>query len=723
MPINRSISSTEEVLVSSQVPGKNLYVLGNFDNGVTVLSQQTRALNLAWALVEEKRVPCLKPAENAGEDSDHRIAIIGAGFAGLTIAAGLISKGAKSSITIFEQRDTLLPLQHGSDTRWLHPHIYNWPANGSEASAAMLPVLNWTAARASDVVVQVLTEWKKTVALKKYSVDVFCNTRHLQISTDEKSNSKMSIEWIGERRDAHSLNSSQSERLNAVGLTQKFDLVIVATGFGLERDNALSYWRNDIIAQPNLEQARRMYLISGQGDGAMIDLLRVRISHYRQDRILSEVFGHSHDFMELILKIYEEVVSTPDKDLFGDFENLSVVLPDEFEAALQFMSARLRRDTDAILRLKVRKISDLFNSIKIKMSFQNKILVYFLYKCGGFVPSRASEADIATEHVIPDERVLKRHGTDRLGPLELLLSEELYSLVTNHRENDIRYKFQQTDKELWSGGYFGFFGTLEEGKSANASGIVTSQWRKEYLPGPTELVATSFCSALAGVIRKNHSLDKRLRVTIHRAINFGAEEVLQQCCEYFGVNVPPVGGGSAGRAFPAINATIGLAYRCRRTIRSFSGIGPDCIESAMQVLQLQAASGKMVADIQFVLAIPVLEPQAKGAFIGPSPVAAVIYIDSTDPDYYLANDHLEEIVQITSQFLSALVGSASSQMDRIQNVPIGILECDPPEPEALPAEVAMALEIVEDVSPPRSDKKFQFNFDYSDFIPVRTEVT
>jgi hypothetical protein len=62
---------------------------------------------------------------------------------------------------VFEKRAALCPLQEGSDTRWVHPRIYDWPNEGSTSPAAALPILNWNAGRASDVVVEVLDEWKK----------------------------------------------------------------------------------------------------------------------------------------------------------------------------------------------------------------------------------------------------------------------------------------------------------------------------------------------------------------------------------------------------------------------------------------------------------------------------------------------------------------------------------------------------------------------------------
>jgi NADPH-dependent 2,4-dienoyl-CoA reductase/sulfur reductase-like enzyme len=101
------------------VRGYPLYLVGIFERGVTVYSQQIRALNLVCTLVEHGNLSCMARTGNASVRPSKRttIAIIGGGFAGLTAAAALVKKGVVADITIFEQRDTLLPLQQGSDTR------------------------------------------------------------------------------------------------------------------------------------------------------------------------------------------------------------------------------------------------------------------------------------------------------------------------------------------------------------------------------------------------------------------------------------------------------------------------------------------------------------------------------------------------------------------------------------------------------------------------------
>src|SRR5579884_3263930 len=106
---------------------KNLYLLGTFEKGLTIYNQQVRALNLVWAMIETAPTSALQ-----------RVAVIGGGFAGLTAASGLLQKGVEH-VSLFEKRAALCPLQEGSDTRWVHPRIYDWPKEGSTSPTAALP--------------------------------------------------------------------------------------------------------------------------------------------------------------------------------------------------------------------------------------------------------------------------------------------------------------------------------------------------------------------------------------------------------------------------------------------------------------------------------------------------------------------------------------------------------------------------------------------------------
>lgn len=685
-----------------------LYLVGAFDERVTVLSQQIRALNLVWALVESSTLPIRKKPRR-------KLAIVGAGFTGLTFAAGLVQKRAPLDITIFEERDTLLPLQQGSDSRWLHPQIYDWPAEGSEASAAMLPVLNWTAGRASDVVVQVLREWERLVkeeSAEAGNIRLFCNTRHLQISHCPGDAKKAQIEWVGESRKPY--NGTAGEP--STGASEPFDFVIMAVGFGLELNSTSSYWRNETLGQPSLNPARRTYLISGQGDGAMIDLLRLRISQYRQDRILEELFAEKDSLLCELKALRADLSHEPaGTALFQKFEALgssSATARTELNILLDGLRNRLRRDTDAILHLRVRNFADLFGSNVSRVSFQNALLVYLLFKCGGFSPSYEEEDALVKRFAIQPEHVVRRHGINRIQQFERLLSKEFVGVIEADRKKNGGGRLLQAAKIRWTGGYFGIPGRL-----ANISSVsdrTRKSWRKEYLPGPTSLLATVLCGALVGSLRRLRPSADQFRVTLHRVLKIDEEELLQQACEYLGAGAPSASIG-AGRTFPAQNATIGLAYMCRRVIRSRRDVHTGALQTAMLELKLNLASSKMASDVQFVLAIPILQPTTD--FLPPSPVAGVVYIDSHSPEFWLTNAEVSELCTLIQHSLAGLQG-VNSLFDRLRNIRLSDSADNPKATAELPGNVASELEILTTVQPPATHSPFHFNFDHSDLTPA-----
>jgi len=166
--------------------GPGIYLIGCLERGVTLYSQQVRAHNLAWALWQRER---------EGGRQLGRVAIVGGGVAGLTIAACVLCLFNESvTVSLFEQRWDLLPLQQGSDARWLHPKIYSWPEQGSRVPSASLPVLDWSEGRASDVARMILKEFGKYI--NSFSspdrLRVYLGLRNFQISADTKE-----ITWIG----------------------------------------------------------------------------------------------------------------------------------------------------------------------------------------------------------------------------------------------------------------------------------------------------------------------------------------------------------------------------------------------------------------------------------------------------------------------------------------------------------------------------------------------
>ncbi|MFB9122519.1 FAD-dependent monooxygenase [Paraburkholderia dipogonis] len=730
--------NSEDLLKRYKVPGQNIFLIGTFDAGVTVLDQQVRALNLVWALVEQDFLQYHRQSNVAGPAGrPQRVAIVGGGFAGLTAAAGLLRKGINADITLFEQRDTLLPLQQGSDSRWLHPHIYDWPKVGSLSGAALLPVLNWTAARASDVVVQILGEWKATYrewhGTSENKFRLYCNARHVQVHETGTDRNQLRIEWVGEQRSpedgitAVPLNGSPSATYHTVttGSSEEFDIVLLAVGFGTERDTEQSYWRNETYAQPSLDSQRHTYVVSGQGDGAMMDLLRLRVSQFRQDRILGEIFEGKKqlvDALQEIQALHTGLNAAP--GLFNALEVLSDRHPDEFATVRDRMSRRLRRDTEVILSLQVKKFSELFDPATRRISFQNRVLVYLLYKCGGFFPSSRGTDELERDSELIAERVVRRHGTRRDEMLKDVLSEYLYKLISSARtEKDANY-FLQPHAPAWRGGYFGFPG--RELDAVHLPETTKSSWKKEYLPGPTALMATAFCASLSGVLAAGHSSDFRLRVVLHRVVSFGGREVLQQACDYQGVALSHADKSGVARTFPTHVGTIGLAFGTRQIIRSRKKVSPTELRLYMKspARALNEASRDMSPSVTFVLAIPIVEPPEPNRHTPPSSVVGVIYIDSQQPGYFINNKVLSGIVTMADGFVSGLQVLSESRLQRLSNMAPPVLFA----PNKIVAETnshplfdATAKRLLEEVTsivPPMTGGPFQMNFDYSEFVAL-----
>jgi len=382
---------------------KGVYLIGSLERGVTVYGQQVRAHNLVWALWELDK-------KEAKEVVD--VAVVGGGIAGLTAAACTLGLFPNAKVAVFERSWDLCPLQQGCDSRWLHPRIYGWPEPGSRAPSASLPVLNWQEGRASDVADQILRRFAKYSEphRAKGNLRLYLGVDHLRISAEKKD-----IEWIGRVGipDGHFFRAGDAE-----GQSKKFDRIVLAMGFGMEAQHpdhpTPSYWRNEEYAQPALDGMTHSYVVSGYGDGALIDLCRLTIERFRQDRILDDLFGRDIEKTEAqLLPVCKE--ARTGKSIFDVLvATESKLLTD----ALRGLRGRIRKDTQAILHLsgkgakKNTALPDVFGNTS---SFMNRLLLYLLYRCGAFAPSFEPLDKVVREHSGPPESVICRYGPDTMA--------------------------------------------------------------------------------------------------------------------------------------------------------------------------------------------------------------------------------------------------------------------------------------------------------------------
>ena len=264
---NSVINDCETILAAMQIPHqKSVYCVGSFEKGkITIHSQQTRALNLAYALiVKELCTTDFKEHCLHLKKTNKSVAIIGAGFSGMTIAYAL-SNITQVSVTVYEQFQGTFDLQRKSD-RVIHPNVFDWPAPGCTEEQTSLPFFNWKMSEVKDVVNIFskhfdLRKKNYTANLKKYS--------HVKITGIESTDDYVTILQGG-------------ERIPAV-----FDIVIVCAGFGKEENHEQSYWLKDNDDR-NATQKKTKHLILGNGDGGIIDSIRTSLYDFRYDDFINK---------------------------------------------------------------------------------------------------------------------------------------------------------------------------------------------------------------------------------------------------------------------------------------------------------------------------------------------------------------------------------------------------------------------------------------------------
>lgn len=328
-----------EKFKDKNLPGT--YILGGFATRVTFHSQQIRAFNLIYALFKTRKL-------KAGSE----VCVIGGGLAGLTVAAAAKLKGCL--VTIYEEKDYLLGLQKGSQNRYVHPNIYDWPEEGCNINTTSLPCLNWSSGTAEEILKNIQKEWDADFST------VNTNVKH-PVNSISKDRNKPRI------------------TVNDPFIYKSFNCVIVATGFGVEKPlgsyPARSYWKSDQLHQQYSSPSQLThFLVSGCGDGGLIDILRLSLKEFSHEDFINNFLNDPSldDIKKKLLEIEEEA--------FDDPENASDILWDGYESLdfpkelLDKMAKNFRTDTKVVLNGKIP------TPMTLQSSLINRVGVYLLMK-------------------------------------------------------------------------------------------------------------------------------------------------------------------------------------------------------------------------------------------------------------------------------------------------------------------------------------------------------
>lgn len=407
----------EAILAATRVPQRRGYVycIGPYARRVSFSSQQHRALNLVWALKQDDQLR-----------KGMRIAIVGGGIAGLT--AALAFGFEQCTVHVFEQSQQKLSLQRHTEHRFVSPTINQWP-HVEPSITTRLPFLEWHAGSCAQAV-RVIE--KQFDAAAGRNVAVFDNVRVSEIRDPVDGRVRLDLEPLVPR-------ARLPEDID-------YDLAVIAIGFGEESNDTTlphtSYWQPDALEQHRSWHLKDEHLVSGCGDGGLIDALRIVHQHFDKgelaQRVASLLWGT--ELAETIRKA-EKVARVRSDGLqhlattYGDAARV-IDTDNHYDSVRKLLDTSLGKvGARAWLMDNELAAPYSFNAAPIhKLLVAHAMRHHRLRFQQGTLTIHEGMARINGTHAVkpPDSRVVIRHGA-RAAFGKLLTEDEIDSLETNQR--------------------------------------------------------------------------------------------------------------------------------------------------------------------------------------------------------------------------------------------------------------------------------------------------
>jgi Pyridine nucleotide-disulphide oxidoreductase len=262
-------------LSAHQVAGHLFDIAGRL-SPLSIRDQMIRAM----LFIERAQAAELIRPSTPADPEGRRLVIVGAGACGMTAAMCATAYGIP--VTVLERSDEMFRTQSQCATRWIDPHQYDWPTGHWDTDSFPLPVpaknplqmpLGWTAGFAQ----QVAGQWSRVVNIYQS----FSPTLDIRFNVSS---------W----HPAHIVGDGPltvfyTQHHAAVGSLLRAGAVAIATGFGAERVEVqgsnfrgFGFWESDPFSHlysgslgPGFPKTPPKILISGSGDGALQDFLRI----------------------------------------------------------------------------------------------------------------------------------------------------------------------------------------------------------------------------------------------------------------------------------------------------------------------------------------------------------------------------------------------------------------------------------------------------------------
>lgn len=649
---------------------KNKYLIGVFQKGITFYKQQVRAINIFYGLIKtEVLVP---PKEGLENKNRMKIGVIGGGIGGMTFAAVALKSGF--NVTIFEQKPVLLHMQNGCETRKIHPNIYDWPEKEKDSLSpyAKIPVLSWKNDTASNVAKHVIKEYLEIheeaneMSLGRSLIYPDCDIR--SISTRNSL-----IEVLFKLNPSIPQPDSRSNTIKS-----NFDILIFAPGYGIEigTDKEIykkvprtpSYWASNDFSQPLLSKKEKTFLIYGTGDGALMDLFRLKIHNFDLVDFLNHLKKDDQNFNILtsfFINLKDEW-STSKTDLDSDWlwekfktidYNLYKGVIDEYILPNWAMKKKvivIGRESLFEQNINLNKVSLLNAFISYLLLESNKLCTK------GLLPveyRQNNKRGNSLSNFNNIERKIIRFGTDRSKNLrDLKIAQNHIIRLKQHQESHALYDFGH---QFWK--YHEIIDLFEKKKSNK---------KIEYYRSETVAICSNFVSILSKVLSSISITKKRFRVALHRVIKVEDDFCYQQITSYFENTVSsPSKYRALGSVYPIDRGNVGFSIKSGKSLLIKRPDNKSDLKDLIFLLKLNEDFD--IGNRKSFLTIPVL------AKIESQKLATnfVLYLDSEDESFFDEPKVIQLIYNTLIGFLESinrLINSKQIHMNNLDFNPMNI---------------------------------------------------